>query len=108
MPQGGNTGLVGGSIPVFDEVVVSLARMNKIISINEASGTWACGGRGGVQSSSGLRYLDGGYERYMVGCFVCISVSIRSLTGTQCATITVCLPAHIRTSGFILIVLHYL
>lgn len=38
VPQGGNTGLVGGSIPVFDEVIVSLGRMNKIISINEASG----------------------------------------------------------------------
>ena len=25
-PQGGNTGLVGGSVPVFDEVVVSTAR----------------------------------------------------------------------------------
>ena len=29
-PQGGNTGLVGGSVPVFDEVVLSLGRMNKI------------------------------------------------------------------------------
>ena len=25
-PQGGNTGLVGGSVPVFDEVIVSTAR----------------------------------------------------------------------------------
>lgn len=49
VPQGGNTGLVGGSIPVFDEVVVSLARMNKIISINEASGTCVVGeGKGSV------------------------------------------------------------
>ena len=29
-PQGGNTGLVGGSVPVFDEVVLSFARMNKV------------------------------------------------------------------------------
>jgi hypothetical protein len=30
VPQGGNTGLVGGSIPVFDEVVISLAAMNQV------------------------------------------------------------------------------
>jgi FAD/FMN-containing dehydrogenase len=30
VPQGGNTGLVGGSVPVFDEVVLSLNRMNKV------------------------------------------------------------------------------
>ena len=29
-PQGGNTGLVGGSVPVFDEVVVSTALMNNV------------------------------------------------------------------------------
>ena len=28
VPQGGNTGLVGGSISVFDEIVVSLSKMN--------------------------------------------------------------------------------
>ena len=29
-PQGGNTGLVGGSVPVFDEVVLSTQLMNKV------------------------------------------------------------------------------
>ena len=29
-PQGGNTGLVGGSVPVFDEVILSTQLMNKI------------------------------------------------------------------------------
>ncbi|CAF9928289.1 MAG: hypothetical protein GOMPHAMPRED_004644 [Gomphillus americanus] len=38
VPQGGNTGLVGGSIPVFDEIVVSTSRMNKIRSFDEVSG----------------------------------------------------------------------
>lgn len=38
-PQGGNTGLVGGSVPVFDEIVLSLELMNKIEDINEFSGT---------------------------------------------------------------------
>lgn len=37
-PQGGNTGLVGGSVPVFDEVVVSLSLMNRIISVDELTG----------------------------------------------------------------------
>ncbi|KAF2483536.1 hypothetical protein BDY17DRAFT_280612 [Neohortaea acidophila] len=37
-PQGGNTGLVGGSVPVFDEVVINLGKMNKIRSFDEVSG----------------------------------------------------------------------
>lgn len=35
VPQGGNTGLVGGSIPVFDEIIVSTERLNKIVSLDE-------------------------------------------------------------------------
>ena len=34
VPQGGNTGLVGGSIPVFDEVIISTKRMDNIIHFN--------------------------------------------------------------------------
>ncbi|KAJ8918438.1 hypothetical protein NQ315_008135 [Exocentrus adspersus] len=41
-PQGGNTGLVGGSVPVFDEVVLSTALMNEIISTNDTSGVLVC------------------------------------------------------------------
>lgn len=37
-PQGGNTGLVGGSVPVFDEIVLSTALMTDIISIDDISG----------------------------------------------------------------------
>ncbi|RZF38635.1 hypothetical protein LSTR_LSTR014480, partial [Laodelphax striatellus] len=37
--QGGNTGLVGGSVPVFDEVMRSMSLMNKVIDINPLSGT---------------------------------------------------------------------
>ncbi|CAK7270666.1 D-lactate ferricytochrome c oxidoreductase [Sporothrix epigloea] len=39
VPQGGNTGLVGGSVPVFDEVVVSMGRMQTIRSFDDLSGT---------------------------------------------------------------------
>ncbi len=39
VPQGGNTGLVGGSVPVFDEIVISMNRMNQIHSLDEVSGS---------------------------------------------------------------------
>ncbi|BAU00017.1 hypothetical protein VIGAN_10157200 [Vigna angularis var. angularis] len=42
VPQGGNTGLVGGSVPVFDEVIISLSSMNKIISFDKVSGILVC------------------------------------------------------------------
>lgn len=38
VPQGGNTGLVGGSVPVFDEIVINLQKMNEIRSFDEVSG----------------------------------------------------------------------
>lgn len=38
VPQGGNTGLVGGSVPVFDEVILCLSGMNEIEALDEASG----------------------------------------------------------------------
>lgn len=39
-PQGGNTGLVGGSVPVFDEIVLELSRMNKVRSFDDVSGAF--------------------------------------------------------------------
>ncbi|XP_075385175.1 D-2-hydroxyglutarate dehydrogenase, mitochondrial isoform X2 [Tenrec ecaudatus] len=41
-PQGGNTGMVGGSVPVFDEVVVSTALMNQVTSFHTVSGVLVC------------------------------------------------------------------
>lgn len=41
VPQGGNTGLVGGSVPVKDELVLSLGNMNSIRSFDDASGVCA-------------------------------------------------------------------
>jgi len=38
VPQGGNTGLVGGSIPVFDEIVISMQLMNRILSFDKLAG----------------------------------------------------------------------
>jgi len=39
-PQGGNTGLVGGSVPVFDEIILSTVLMNRIISFDKVSGKY--------------------------------------------------------------------
>lgn len=38
VPQGGNTGLVGGSVPVFDELILSLERLNRIRAFEALSG----------------------------------------------------------------------
>lgn len=40
-PQGGNTGLVGGSVPVFDEIILSTALMNQVISFDKVSGKYS-------------------------------------------------------------------
>lgn len=41
-PQGGNTGLVGGSTPVFDEIVLSTALMSQVLSFHDVSGVLVC------------------------------------------------------------------
>lgn len=38
VPQGGNTGLVGGSVPLKDELVISMANMNKVRSFDPVTG----------------------------------------------------------------------
>ncbi|TYZ64642.1 hypothetical protein PybrP1_000409 [[Pythium] brassicae (nom. inval.)] len=42
VPQGGNTGLVGGSVPVFDEIVLSMSAMNSVESFDDVSGVLVC------------------------------------------------------------------
>ncbi|KAI1726728.1 FAD binding domain-containing protein [Ditylenchus destructor] len=42
VPQAGNTGLVGGSVPVHDEIVVSLKKLNKEYSLEAAAGILQC------------------------------------------------------------------
>lgn len=38
VPQGGNTGLVGGGVPLKDELILSLGNMNKVRSFDPVSG----------------------------------------------------------------------
>jgi FAD/FMN-containing dehydrogenase len=42
VPQGGNTGLVGGQTPHHGEVVISMRRMDKIREVDAASNTMTC------------------------------------------------------------------
>src|SRR4030088_3001483 len=49
VPQGGNTGLVGGQTPHNGEVVVSMRRMDKIREIDTTSNTMTCEAGLGLQ-----------------------------------------------------------
>ena len=42
MPQGGNTGLVGGQMPHHGEVVLSLCRLDRIREVDPVSNTMIC------------------------------------------------------------------
>jgi len=42
VPQGGNTGLVGGQIPFNDEIVLSLTRLDRIREVDPISNTITC------------------------------------------------------------------
>ena len=38
VPQAGRTGLIGGSVPIFDEVILSVTRMNNILAFDDVNG----------------------------------------------------------------------
>ena len=42
VPQGGNTGLVGGSVPLHDEVVLSTQRMDRVLAFDAVGGILTC------------------------------------------------------------------
>jgi FAD/FMN-containing dehydrogenase len=42
VPQGGNTGLVGGQVPLNNEIVLSLTRLNRIREVDPTSNTITC------------------------------------------------------------------
>lgn len=56
VPQGGNTGLVGGSVPVFDEVIINLSSMNNVLSFDKVSGILVC--EAGCILENLISYLD--------------------------------------------------
>ena len=60
-PQAGNTNLVGGSVPVHDEVILNTSRMNRILDFDESYGI--------ISSEAGVilrtlqnHAIDRGYE----------------------------------------------
>ena len=56
VPQGGNTGLVGGSVPVFDEIIINLSKMSSIYSYDELTSTLHC--QAGCILENLNRYLE--------------------------------------------------
>ncbi|KAG8858407.1 hypothetical protein FRB96_005292 [Tulasnella sp. 330] len=42
VPQGGNTGLVGGSVPLHDEVIINLGNMKNVRTFDPVSGVLVC------------------------------------------------------------------
>ena len=42
VPQGGNTGLVGGQLPFHDEILLSLNRLDRVREVDSASNTITC------------------------------------------------------------------
>jgi FAD/FMN-containing dehydrogenase len=62
VPQGGNTGLVGGGVPLHDEVVVSLTRLDAIGAVDPAAAQVTAGAGATVAAvqaaaaTGGLRY----------------------------------------------------
>ncbi|XP_073711315.1 D-2-hydroxyglutarate dehydrogenase, mitochondrial isoform X4 [Misgurnus anguillicaudatus] len=55
-PQGGNTGMVGGSVPVFDEIILSTSLMNQVITFDSISGILTC--QAGCVLENLSQYLD--------------------------------------------------
>ncbi|CAL8284211.1 unnamed protein product [Lota lota] len=55
-PQGGNTGLVGGSVPVYDEIILSTALLNNILTFDHVSGILTC--QAGCVLESLSQYLE--------------------------------------------------
>ncbi|CAN6634413.1 D-2-hydroxyglutarate--pyruvate transhydrogenase Dld2p [Trichomonascus vanleenenianus] len=60
VPQGGNTGLVGGSVPVFDEIVICLSNMNQIRSFDKVSGILVADA-GVILENADMYLRDNGY-----------------------------------------------
>ena len=67
-PQGGNTGLVGGSLPLHGEVVLSTARLNRIEEVDALGCTLAAG--------AGVRVADA--QRAAAGHGLALGVDLAS------------------------------
>ena len=61
VPQGGNTGLVGGSVPLKDELILSLGNMSKVRSFDPVSGAFCehCAIRPWLKCEQSTRMIQG-------------------------------------------------
>jgi FAD/FMN-containing dehydrogenase len=59
VPQGGNTGLVGGGVPVYDELILSTESMNGIREFDEVSGILTADGGAILESLSNYLHPKG-------------------------------------------------
>lgn len=87
-PQGGNTGLVGGSVPVFDEVIISTSLMNQIIDINDTSG---------VTLSYSLRVIK--INNYFLGVLVCQAGCVLENLDNELAKHSLMMPLDLGAKG---------
>ena len=70
VPQGGRTGLVGGSVPVHDEVILNTQRMNRIIGFDESYGIVSAEAGCILSDVQDYAPLRGGSGRERRGCLV--------------------------------------
>ncbi|GAA5905167.1 FAD-binding oxidoreductase [Sporobolomyces salmoneus] len=59
VPQGGNTGLVGGGVPVYDELILSTEGMSEIREFDEVSGILTADGGAILESLSNYLHPKG-------------------------------------------------
>lgn len=72
VPQGGNTGLVGGGVPVSDEVVLSLEKMDRIHGFEGGSSSGGSSGRTG----GGILRADAGCVLHALQDFAANAVAL--------------------------------
>lgn len=59
VPQGGNTGLVGGGVPLAGEVVISLQRLNTVEAVDTLSNQVTCGAGATLSALQGAAAAHG-------------------------------------------------
>ncbi len=94
VPQGGNTGLVGGSVPRNGEVVLSLSRLSTIEEFDSASGTVRV--QAGVVLESLHRYLAERGQVFPVDLGARGSCQLGGMASTNAGGVKVIRYGHVR------------
>ena len=81
VPQGGNTGLVGGGVPIHDELILSLGNMNKVRSFDPVSGL-------SFRLSFSLRRTEANTRYSRSGCWLHSRITLRipRTASSHCST----------------------